>query len=77
MPTAASVLLGLPQSFHATVTGTNNTAVSWSVNGIPGGTPSTGFITAAGDYTAPQILPASATITSGRIWICQCCTKWP
>jgi hypothetical protein len=57
------VLLGASQTLNATVTGSTNTSVSWNVNGIPGGSASTGFITSAGVYTAPQILPASATIT--------------
>ena len=48
-PRAATVLEGASQSFTATVSGTSNTAVSWSVQeGAAGGT-----ITAAGSYTAP------------------------
>jgi len=45
------------------VSGATNTSVSWTVNGITGGSASVGFITPAGIYTAPQILPASATVT--------------
>jgi hypothetical protein len=49
-PNAATVFSGSLQSFTATVTGTNNTAVTWSVQeGAAGGT-----ITSAGAYTAPQ-----------------------
>jgi len=55
--------LGNSQTFTSTVSGATNSSVSWSVNNIPGGNVSAGFITAAGVYTAPQILPASATIT--------------
>lgn len=45
----ATVLQGASQSFTATVSGTSNTAVTWSVQkGAAGGT-----ITAAGSYTAP------------------------
>jgi hypothetical protein len=62
-PTTSSVLLGNTQTFTPSVTGSTNTAVSWSVNGIPGGSPTTGTITAAGVYTAPQILPAPTTVT--------------
>jgi trimeric autotransporter adhesin len=62
-PTTSSVLLGNTQTFTPSVTGPTNTAVSWSVNGVPGGSPTTGTITAAGDYTAPQILPALTTVT--------------
>jgi hypothetical protein len=55
--------LGNTQTFAATVTGTSNTSVSWSVNGIPGGSPATGTITIAGVYTAPQILPTLTAIS--------------
>ncbi len=62
-PATSSVLLGNTQTFTPTVVGSTNTAVSWSVNSVPGGTPATGTITAAGVYTAPQILPALTTVT--------------
>ena len=60
---ASSVLLGNMQQFTATVTGTSNTAVSWSVNGISGGNSTLGTISNAGLYTAPQDLPNPATVT--------------
>src|SRR5262245_11346698 len=48
-PNAVTVSEGASQSFTAIVTGTNNTAVLWSVQeGAAGGT-----ITAVGSYTAP------------------------
>jgi len=59
----SSVLLGNMQQFTAKVTGTSNTAVSWSVNGIPGGNSMLGTISNAGLYTAPQDLPNPATVT--------------
>ena len=62
-PATSSVLLGNTQTFTPTVVGSTNTAVSWSVNSVPGGTPVTGTITAAGVYTAPQFLPALTTVT--------------
>src|SRR5712675_3289518 len=62
-PATASVLLGNPQTFASVVTGTTDTRVLWSVNNVPGGNLSAGFITAAGVYTAPQILPMPTTIT--------------
>jgi Kelch motif protein/galactose oxidase-like protein len=50
-PTPATVLLGAMQAFMANVTGTNNTAVTWTVQeGAAGGS-----ITGAGVYTAPQV----------------------
>jgi len=47
-PNAATVLQGATQSFAATVTGTTNTAVTWSVQENGGGT-----IDGRGLYTAP------------------------
>jgi hypothetical protein len=62
-PASASVLLGNSQVFAATVTDTSNTAVSWSVNGVPGGNAAVGTIDAAGHYTAPANLPPSTFVT--------------
>ena len=58
-PATATVTLGTTKSFTATVTGSANTAVSWSVvGGSANGTVSTG-----GLYTAPATLPGVATVT--------------
>jgi hypothetical protein len=59
----SSVLLGNTLQFTAKVTGTSNTAVSWSVNGVSGGNSLVGTISNAGLYTAPQDLPNPATVT--------------
>ena len=59
-PTSASVPVGATRQFTATVTNTSTTAVTWSVNGTPGGDPTVGTISAAGLYTAPAAVPASA-----------------
>jgi N-acetylneuraminic acid mutarotase len=48
-PDSITVLRGATQSFAATVTGTTNTAITWSVQENLGGT-----IDSAGLYTAPQ-----------------------
>ncbi len=61
-PTGSLVLLGNSQAFAATVTNITNTSVSWSVNGIPNGSGSTGTITTAGLYTAPADLPSPVTV---------------
>ncbi|HWY53044.1 MAG TPA: hypothetical protein VNZ03_01185 [Terriglobales bacterium] len=53
----SSVLLGNTLQFTATVTGTSNTAVTWSVNSVAGGNSTVGTITNAGLYTAPVDLP--------------------
>jgi hypothetical protein len=65
-PTNATLFLGQTQQFQASVTGTSNTAVAWSVNGTPGGSSSVGTVSATGIYTAPGVLPpsGSATITA-------------
>jgi hypothetical protein len=62
-PAATSVLLGNAQTFTSTVSGSTNSSVFWSVNGVPGGSASTGFISSLGVYTAPQILPSPANVT--------------
>ena len=58
-PQAVSVPVGQNQTFVATVTGTSNTTVTWSVAG--GGT-----ITSGGVYTAPSTVPTppQATVTA-------------
>ena len=63
MPSDAALFPGGTQSFTALVTGTTNTAVTWSVNGIAGGNSTAGTISNAGVYTAPQILPSTGSIT--------------
>lgn len=62
-PSSASPLLGNTQQFNATVTGTSNSAVTWSVNGVAGGNNTVGTVSNAGLYTAPQRLPSPATVT--------------
>jgi hypothetical protein len=46
-------------AFSATVTGTSNTAVTWQVNGVTGGSATTGTVTSAGLYYAPHSAPVS------------------
>jgi hypothetical protein len=58
-PKVATVVVGQSQPFTATVSGTTNMAVTWSV---VGGAPN-GSITAAGAYTAPASVPNPATVT--------------
>lgn len=56
-PASVTVVSGGTQQFTATVTGTSDTAVTWSA--------STGSINANGLYTAPTVkTPTSATITA-------------
>jgi len=62
-PGAINVRVGASQSFSATVTGSSNTAVSWQVNGIAGGSAATGTINSSGAYAAPSSLPNPNTVT--------------
>jgi len=52
--------------FTASVTGTTNTAVTWSVDSISGGNSTVGTITAGGLYTAPP-LAGSHTVTATSV----------
>ncbi len=64
-PTSASLALGANQQFSGTVTGSSNTAVTWSVNGVPGGNPNVGTISNSGLYAAPSVLsPGSVSVTA-------------
>jgi hypothetical protein len=47
------------QTFGATVTGSSNTAVTWQVNGITGGSIITGVISTSGVYSAPHYISSS------------------
>jgi hypothetical protein len=62
-PPSASVPLGEPQTFTATVVNATNTAVNWSVNGIPGGNATVGTIDPGGVYTAPANLPSPVSVS--------------
>ncbi len=52
-PTTALLAVSTTQQFTATVTGTTNTAVTWSVDGVNGGNTTVGTISTTGLYTAP------------------------
>ena len=58
-PTTATVAVGKPQQFTASVTGSSNTAVTWSVAGGA----SNGTITSSGLYTAPATVPNPPQVT--------------
>jgi hypothetical protein len=61
-PTTAKISNFTTQGFTATVTGSSNTAVTWQVNGVTGGSQATGFISSAGMYVAPGGVP---TVSDG------------
>jgi uncharacterized protein (DUF1800 family) len=55
--------LGSTVQLTATVTNTSNTAVTWQVNGVAGGSAATGTISATGLYTPPATIPSPNTLT--------------
>ena len=56
-PATITVRTGDTQQFFATVAGTTNQTVTWSVNGVAGGDATRGTISAAGLYTPPAQPP--------------------
>jgi hypothetical protein len=63
-PTAASVTLGNTAQFFAYAVGSTNNALTFQVNGVAGGNPATGTISALGLYTAPTTMPVTgSTVT--------------
>ncbi len=62
-PATATIRVGANESFAASVSGTTNTSVTWSVNSVAGGNATTGTIDANGMYTAPASLPTPNTVT--------------
>ena len=61
-PTTGTVLLGETLQLTATVSNSTDNAVTWSVNGVAGGTAQAGTISADGVYTAPTELPSGGTV---------------
>ena len=67
-PGSAVVALGGSQQFNAIVSGTANTAVSWKVNGVAGGSSAAGIISTTGLYSAPAVMPSSpVTVTVASV----------
>ena len=56
------VYTGTTQTFNATVNNETNTAVSWQVNGVAGGSSAAGTISSAGVYTAPSAVPSHPVV---------------
>jgi Fe-S cluster assembly iron-binding protein IscA len=61
-PTSAVVAVNGQQQFRATIAGSTNTSVDWSISGAACTGSSCGSITSAGLYTAPSTVPTLATI---------------
>ncbi len=68
-PATISIPLGNPQRFTASVTGTSNTAVTWSVEGINGGSTDVGTITTMGLYTAPVVASSVPPVTGQTVML--------
>lgn len=62
-PTAVTLPLGGSQAFTASLSGTTNASLTWSVNGVTGGSSTVGTVNAAGVYIAPTTMPSSSTVT--------------
>ncbi|HWZ62500.1 MAG TPA: S8 family serine peptidase [Steroidobacteraceae bacterium] len=62
-PATDSVRTGGTATFVASVANTTNTAVSWQVNGVTGGSATDGTISSMGVYTAPASVPATGTVS--------------
>jgi len=62
-PASPSIRAGGTKPFTAQVSGTTNHAVTWSVNGIPGGNTVFGQIGSSGGYTAPSTVPSENILT--------------
>jgi len=61
-PGNTSALLGDNVALTAVVSNTSNTAVTWSVAGIPEGNTTVGTISASGVFSAPPILPVPPSV---------------
>jgi hypothetical protein len=61
-PNPGTVLLGETLGFTASVSNSTDATVIWSVNGITGGSPQAGTISADGVYMAPADLPQGGTV---------------
>ncbi len=62
-PGSGLIRAGNQQVFTAAVTGTTNTGVTWSVNGIAGGNATIGTIVGNGNYLAPTNIPNPSAVT--------------
>lgn len=62
-PASVNLPTGGSKQFSATVSGTANTAVTWQVNGLTGGTATTGVISQAGLFSAPASATSPSTVS--------------
>ncbi|HUI77002.1 MAG TPA: DUF1800 family protein [Bryobacteraceae bacterium] len=62
-PTGMSLRGTGSQQFAATTSDGSTPALTWSVNGVPGGSAANGTISASGMYVAPEFPPSNNSIT--------------
>jgi len=62
-PPTANIRAGSSYKFTASVFGSSNTSVAWSVNSTSGGNSTLGTVDSSGNYTAPATLPSPNTIS--------------
>lgn len=67
-PSSANLAPNATQQFTATIEGTDNTGVTWSVDGVVNGNTTVGTISSTGLYTAPGTV-GSHTITATSVLI--------
>jgi len=60
IPSTPAINVFGTQQFSANVTGATNTAVTWQVNNVTGGSQATGYISSAGFYVAPSGVPTAS-----------------
>lgn len=65
-PATATVSVTATRQFTASVTGSSNTTVTWSVEGVQGGNATVGTITSHGLYTAPAVAPSMPSTVAIR-----------
>ncbi|MBL8230542.1 MAG: hypothetical protein JNL98_18775 [Bryobacterales bacterium] len=67
-PNPAAAVSGQTLQFAASVTGTPNTAVTWSVSAPPGSNPPLGSISSSGLYTPPSVsAPVTVIVTATSV----------
>lgn len=65
-PSSVTLPRGATQQFTASVSGVEDQSVVWSVNGIRGGSSTSGLISADGLYIAPTAIPNSTVTVTAR-----------
>jgi hypothetical protein len=67
-PATATVAVGSTQQFAGYAVGSLNSALTWQVNGVAGGSTANGTISTSGLYTAPSAVPmAGPTVTVSAV----------